>query len=113
MRNLLFAAVMVGFFCSALAAESQQNRMKDCNADATRQALKGDARKQFMRDCLATRKDASGDQKAVESAPPLARKANAQASQQQRLKNCNADAKARALKGDIRRQFMKDCLSGK
>lgn len=105
---------MAGSFCAAFAAESQQNRMKACNADATAQALRGEARKQFMRSCLATRKDVPGGVVAAEneSAPPAA-KSDPQGSRQQRMKNCNADAKSQALKGEIRRQFMKDCLSGK
>jgi hypothetical protein len=31
---------------------SQQQKMKDCNASAKTQALTGDARKQFMSNCL-------------------------------------------------------------
>ncbi len=31
--------------------------------------------------------------------------------QQTRMKTCNADASAKALKGDERKAFMKDCLS--
>jgi len=30
----------------------QRERMKSCNADASRQELKGDARRNFMSDCL-------------------------------------------------------------
>ena len=33
--------------------------------------------------------------------------------QQNRMAQCNQDAKAKALKGDERKAFMKDCLSGK
>jgi len=32
---------------------SQQQKMKDCNAQATTKALKGDARKTFMSSCLS------------------------------------------------------------
>lgn len=32
--------------------------------------------------------------------------------QQQRMKDCNAEAKAKSLKGDKRKAFMKSCLSG-
>ncbi|WP_367066538.1 PsiF family protein [Oryzisolibacter sp. LB2S] len=32
--------------------------------------------------------------------------------QQTRMKTCNADAKAKDLKGDERKAFMKECLSG-
>jgi len=31
--------------------------------------------------------------------------------QQDKMKSCNADAKTKALKGDERKAFMKDCLS--
>ncbi len=37
----------------------------------------------------------------------------AQLAQQERMKSCNKDAKAKALKGDERKAFMKSCLSGK
>ena len=33
--------------------------------------------------------------------------------QQDRMKECNASAKTKDLKGDERKAFMKDCLSGK
>jgi len=33
-------------------------------------------------------------------------------SQQQKMTSCNADAKAKGLKGDDRKAFMKTCLSG-
>ncbi|MDD2721597.1 MAG: PsiF family protein [Gallionella sp.] len=36
----------------AAAGGTQQDKMKTCNAEAKTQALKGDARKTFMKDCL-------------------------------------------------------------
>jgi hypothetical protein len=33
--------------------------------------------------------------------------------QQEKMKSCNADAKAKALKGDERKKFMSTCLSDK
>lgn len=75
-------------------AGAQQEKMKSCNADAKQQALKGDARKAFMKECL--KKDA-----------PQA----AKASQQDKMKSCNAEAKTKALKGQERKDFMKSCLS--
>ncbi|MFZ3087831.1 MAG: PsiF family protein [Methylotenera sp.] len=35
------------------------------------------------------------------------------ATQQDKMKTCNADATAKAMKGDERKTFMKDCLSAK
>ncbi|MBU1236658.1 MAG: phosphate starvation-inducible protein PsiF [Gammaproteobacteria bacterium] len=34
-------------------------------------------------------------------------------SQQEKMKTCNAEAKTKALKGDERKAFMKECLSTK
>ena len=38
--------------------------------------------------------------------------AKAPTAQQQKMTTCNADAKTKALKGDERKAFMKECLSG-
>ena len=37
----------------------------------------------------------------------------AQLAQQEKMKSCNKEAAAKALKGDERKAFMKSCLSGK
>ncbi len=37
----------------------------------------------------------------------------AQKAQQEKMKNCNQEAKSKELKGDERKSFMKECLSGK
>ena len=67
---------------------AQQQLMGTCNTEAT--GKKGDERKAFMKQCLST----------------------AKATQQDKMKTCNADAKTQALKGDARKAFMKTCLSG-
>jgi hypothetical protein len=43
----------------------------------------------------------------------LAAAANAQVAQREKMKACNAEAKAAAKKGDERKAFMKTCLSAK
>ena len=75
---------------AALAAGTQQNKMKECNASAGEKTLKGDERKAFMKECL--------------SAKP------AKTTQQDKMKSCNKDAGEKALKGDERKKFMSDCL---
>ena len=57
--TVLALAIAFGSSC-AFAADApaktltpQQQRMKDCNAQAGKQKLKGDARKQFMSTCLS------------------------------------------------------------
>ena len=65
----------------------QQTKMAECNKDAADK--KGDDRKAFMKTCLSAKK----------------------ATQQEKMKSCNADPKAKAAKGDERKAFMKECLS--
>ena len=43
---------------AAKAPTSQQSKMGTCNKEAREQALKGDERKQFMRECLSSKKAA-------------------------------------------------------
>ena len=65
----------------------QQTKMGECNKDAGDK--KGDERKAFMKTCLSAKK----------------------ATQQDKMKACNADPKAKSTKGDERKAFMKECLS--
>ena len=78
------------------AQAAQQQKMKDCNAQATAKSLKGDERKTFMSSCL--------------SGTPAA--APAKTTQQQKMTDCNKQATAKNLKGDDRKAFMSTCLSG-
>lgn len=71
---------------------AQQQRMKDCNAEAKEKALKGDDRKAFMKTCLSGGK-----------AAPLN-------PQQAKMKDCNAQAKEQKLKGKERKEFVANCL---
>jgi hypothetical protein len=77
----------------AIAANSQQSKMTDCNKQAGDK--KGDDRKAFMKSCL--------------SAAPAA--ASAPMTQQQKMTACNQQATDK--KGDERKTFMKSCLSNK
>jgi hypothetical protein len=79
------------------ANNSQQSKMKSCNADATAKNLTGDDRKAYLKTCL--------------SAQPAATTATGN-SQQQKMKTCNADATAKNMTGDDRKAYMKTCLSG-
>lgn len=77
------------------AKTAQQQRMVDCNKQAT--GKKGDDRKAFMSSCL------KGE--SMTAAP-------AKQTQQEKMKTCNADAKTKALKGADRKTFMSNCLKG-
>jgi len=95
MKRSLILLVFLSAAGPALAT-AQQERMKACNADATTQNLTGDARKDFMKECLSAKKAESG---------------KALTPQQEKMKTCNADAKKQGLKGSARKDFMKTCLS--
>lgn len=86
-------------------AGAQQDKMKGCNVEA--KGMKGDERRAFMSKCL--KKDYVLKSAASTNAKPAASTA-APVKQQDKMKSCNADAKAKALKGDERKAFMKECL---
>lgn len=99
MNKMIVAAVLGGLLMAgqASAAEktAQQQKMTDCNHQASSQSLKGDARKSFMSTCL--KKGSSAATKGLTA-------------QQQKMKTCNADAKQKSLKGTERKTFMSSCL---
>lgn len=119
----LIALACFGFAFSVSApafAGAQQEKMKGCNVEA--KGMKGDERKAFMSKCL--KKDYVL-KSAAPAAAPVAAPAKADAKpaasaaaptakmkQQDKMKSCNADAKAKALKGDERKKFMSSCLKG-
>jgi len=74
---------------------SQQQKMKECAAEANSQGVSGADRKSFMSSCLSSKGMSQEDIN----------------KQQEKMKTCNADAKTKALKGDERKAFMKSCLS--
>ena len=94
--TLCGSLLILGFLSQppAYALTAQQELMKTCNKEAGNQKLSGDARKNFMSDCL------SG--KASSGLTP----------QQELMKSCNVQANSQKLKGDARKQFMSTCLKG-
>jgi hypothetical protein len=104
------------FVVSAPAfAGPQQEKMKGCNVEA--KGMKGDERKAFMSKCL--KKDyvlksaaPAADKKAEAKPTASAAAPTGKAKQQEKMKTCNADAKAKKLKGDERKKFMSSCLKG-
>ena len=88
---LVAAVLAVGVHAQTTEGPTpQQQRMKDCNAQASKQKLKGDERKSYMSTCL------KGEKKTT--------------AQQDKMKSCNKQAGEGKLKGDERRKFMSDCL---
>src|SRR5574338_661124 len=101
--TLLFAAISA----PAALAETQQERMTQCNADAKAKNLSGDARKTFMSNCLSGKNDA-----ATPAAPATQSTAATPTTQQEKMTACNKEASAKGLKGDERKAFMSSCLKG-
>jgi hypothetical protein len=85
----LLAAALLAPSAGWTALTPQQQRMKDCNGDASAKSLKGPDREAFMKTCLSTKKE----------------------SQQAKMKTCNQEASTKSLKGTDRKQFMSTCLS--
>lgn len=125
-KSMVIGLMLTAFAISPVWAESaQQSRMKTCNADAKTQSLAGDARKAFMKNCLsgAVENAKSTDHKLAEAAKTadavpasptgMTKSGKPMTAQQQRMKDCNAEAKSSELKGDPRKAFMKACLSNK
>jgi len=87
------------FMSTAGAAEKtltpQQQRMRDCNAQATAKTIKGDERKAYMSTCLK-----GGDAATTKGVTP----------QQQKMRECNVKSTEQSLKGDDRKKFMSACL---
>ena len=79
---------------------AQQQRMKSCNAQASKKDLKGRERQSFMSECLSADSAAGGS-------PEGESKMNVQ---QARMKSCNAQASKKGMKGDERKAFMSGCL---
>jgi hypothetical protein len=96
MKRIVIAAsvILVTMGQGVLAAEGSGNkpqttRMSQCSADAKQKGLKGDARKDYMSQCLRN---------------PAAQTA---------AKECGSAAAEKGLKGDERKAFVADCVKSK
>jgi hypothetical protein len=103
MSRVLLTAIVSGLLIAGNAVAqdkqtAQQERMKSCNAQASKKEMKGDERQAFMSKCLSGDSAKKGDGKELTA-------------QQQKMKTCNAQASKKELKGDERKAFMSKCLS--
>lgn len=97
LRSLCFAALALlasGVHAVDEKLTAQQQRMKECNAQANRQKLLGGERQDFMSSCLRSHGDGPRQLSA----------------QQEKMRTCNRTASDRELRGDERRDFMSQCL---
>ena len=91
---------------------SSTQRMTECTGQAGEKHLTGDARRQFMTECL---KAPSAKQDMTSSTAKDARSATSadgkrHTTQGEKMKTCNQDASAKNLHGDERKSFMSTCL---
>ena len=101
--SLSLGTVLLSCFLSTPAhAGAQQDKMRACNKEAREKGLKKDERKAFMSSCLSSAAPSS------QSAPAPAED-DKSASLQEHRKQCRADAKEKALKGDERKAFLAEC----
>jgi len=87
-------------------------RTTECTTQASDRKLSGDARKQFMAECLKTpaaSRDDTGGSKASRAHKSAE---TGHSSQAEKMKTCNQEATAKNLHKDERRQFMSECLKG-
>jgi len=94
------------------AQSSQTQRMTEWNAEAHDKKLTGDARKQFMSDCLKGHSKSHEDEggKTEQTSQHYQSTDGQHAGQGEKMKACNQEATAKSLHGDDRRQFMSQCL---
>jgi psiF repeat len=93
--RIVSTALALAFFAVAAHAQqggaaSQQQRSRDCNAQASQKNLTGDARQKFVNTCLK----------------------DEMAAQQQKTGSCSKRASDQRLRGEARKKFMSDCLRG-
>jgi hypothetical protein len=86
---ILLASSLGAAAADTQGSKSQTNRMSQCSTQAKEQGLKGDARKEFMSQCLRD---------------PAARTA---------AKECSSAAAEKGLKGAQRKAFVDDCVKSK
>ena len=97
MRNAAFLLGLLLVVAPA-CAETEQEKVKACSAEASKQDLTANKHQAFMKQCLANSDTPAGEKKKKPTP------------QQIKMKKCNADAKAKELKGDVRKKFMSTCL---
>ena len=92
-HDIVIALIAAFVLAGPALATPQTDKMKSCNATAKEQTLKGDARRDFMSQCLSSKPDPD----------KLAKR--------EKVKSCTADAKEKSLKGDERKKFISECAA--
>ena len=91
---------------------AQQEKMKSCSADAKAQGLKGKAYTDFKNTCLKDDSPMTAASPAAAAPMAASKPMSAKESQREKMKTCNADAKAKGLKGKDYTSYRNTCLKG-
>ncbi|MDR1648379.1 MAG: PsiF family protein [Zoogloeaceae bacterium] len=81
----------------------QRERMGNCNKEAKLKGVKGNERKEFMKECLSSGKKGTAEKPAMETKT---------AEEKEKIKTCRNEAKQKKLQGDARKAFVSQCLEG-
>jgi hypothetical protein len=111
LTSILLVAALASAADDKTGHTSQTQRMTECNAQAGEKHLTGEARHQFMSECLkghaATHEKTPGVEKGSHSGTDGEHHTTPQG---EKMKACNHDASAKNLHGDERKSFMSQCL---
>lgn len=112
MKKMIALACLGFAFAVSTPALAAGEKMKGCSKEAT--GMKSEERKAFMKKCLSKdyvlKSEAAAPAKPAAPATPAT--PSASSAQQDKMRACNADAKAKGLMGDARKKFMSTCLKG-
>jgi hypothetical protein len=97
MQKKMVSMLAIATLSVAFATQASASSCEDKAVSQSGKPLTGAAKNAFVKKCEAEAKGGTAE------APKT--------SQQQKMKDCNAEAKTKALKGDERKAFMKGCLS--
>ncbi len=110
LTSLLAAGVASAATPSKPMTTSQQ-RMAECSHQS--KGMKSAAHKKFMSECM--KGHAAAPMAGHEMAKPMMggkHMMNGKAMQQEKMKDCSAEAKTKKLSGAARKTFMSNCLKG-
>lgn len=91
--TLLFA---VPFIASPALAADKPSKLSECRSEAKAKGLKGQERKDFLKECMPRKKAAKSE------------RSPKQIAHQEKFKACNAEAKG--MKGAEHKAFIKECM---
>ena len=112
LASVLLVVALASAADDKTAHPSQTHRMTECNAQAGDKHLTGDARRQFMSECLkghaTMHEETSSTPQDSHSGTPT--DGEHHTTQGEKMKACNHEASAKNLHGDERKTFMSQCL---